>query len=110
MRQRRSCGPFRLVAVDVDGTRFDPSLVLDAQLLGWVDRWHRRGVVFTLATGRVFPSAQLVAQDLGIAAPIIANGGAVVMAPGQEAISHLTLTARQVQAVLEFSAGCPGWR
>jgi len=110
MRQRRGCGPFRLVAVDVDGTLFDHSLVLDAQLLGWVDRLYRRGVVFTLATGRVFPSARRVAQDLGIAAPIITNGGAVVMAPGREAISHLTLAARQVQAVLEFSAGCPGWR
>jgi len=110
MRPWRGRGPFRLVAVDVDGTLFDHNLVLDPQLGGWVDRLHRRGVAFTLATGRVFPSARRVAQELGITTPLITNGGAVIMAPGREPLSHLTLSAGQVQDVLDFSAGCPGWR
>lgn len=110
MKRTRGRGPFRLVAVDVDGTLFDPSLLPDPRLAGWVDRLQRRGVVFTLATGRVFSSARLVAQGLGITAPLIANGGAVVMARGRDALSHLTLTAGQFRDVLEFSAGCPGWR
>jgi len=110
MRSERGNGPFRLVAVDVDGTLLDHSLVLDAGLPGCIERLRQRGVEFTLATGRVFPSAELVARALGITLPIIANGGAVVRASGREAVHCLTLEAREFLEVLEFTAGCPGPR
>ncbi|MEW6522123.1 MAG: HAD family hydrolase [Bacillota bacterium] len=101
---------FGLVAVDVDGTLLDDTLVLSEELVNWVRRLRTRGVEITLATGRVFPSAAAVAQKLGVTAPLITNGGAVVMTPAGFSISCLALDPGEVRDILAFTSSCPGPR
>jgi len=72
----------RLVAVDIDGTLLD-----EAHMIGESARLAKKicddcGVAFTVATGRVSTSAEVVACELGITTPVIANGGATIKVPG----------------------------
>ena len=72
---------YRLVVVDVDGTLLDPSREVTAEVREVVREATGKGVMFTLATGRLVRSALQVAEQAFITAPIIANGGAIIADP-----------------------------
>ena len=74
-------GPFRLVVADVDGTLLDPSREVSAEVREVVATAKRKGVMFTIATGRLVRSALRVAEQAGITIPVIANGGAIIADP-----------------------------
>lgn len=78
MTQRQS---IRLVVADLDGTVLDKTKMVRPDLRDAVRSLRRRGVAFTIATGRVFASAARYALDLEIREPIIAANGAVVKNP-----------------------------
>ncbi len=75
-------GGIKLVAVDIDGTLLDKDHIVGASARLAKRICDERGVVFTVATGRVSTSAEVVARELGIAAPFIANGGAAIKVAG----------------------------
>ena len=100
----------RLVAVDIDGTLLDDDLVLCPHLMQKVSQLEVAGVGFTLATGRVFSSAALVGRELGLALPLIANGGAVVQEVTGRNLSHLVLSGELVVEALEYTRNWPAQR
>jgi len=71
-------GGVRLVAVDIDGTLLDKDHVVGPSARLAKRICDEQGVLFTVATGRVSTSAEVVACELGITAPFIANGGAAI--------------------------------
>ena len=71
----------KLVAVDIDGTLLDRDHIVGPSARLAKKICDARGVVFTVATGRVSTSAEVVARELGITAPFIANGGAAIKMP-----------------------------
>jgi Cof subfamily protein (haloacid dehalogenase superfamily) len=70
--------PIRLVALDVDGTLLDPREEVRPRVRAAIREAIAGGCLVTLATGRRFVGASHIAEDLGLALPLILHGGAVV--------------------------------
>jgi len=82
---------YRLLALDLDGTVMGRSSALSTRVKRVVERVLEKGVVVTLATGRVFGSALPFAQELGIRAPIISSQGAMIRAPRRRPLAEWTI-------------------
>jgi Cof subfamily protein (haloacid dehalogenase superfamily) len=70
--------PIRLLASDLDGTIFGDDLVISPRTRRAIQDSQARGVVVTIATGRMFRSAQQIASNLEVVGPIICYQGAMV--------------------------------
>jgi len=82
---------YRLLALDLDGTVMGRSSALSPRIKRVVEHVLEKGVVVTLATGRVFGSALPCAQELGIRAPIISSQGAMIRAPRKRPLAEWTI-------------------
>ncbi len=82
---------YRLLALDLDGTIMGRSSALSSRIKRVVERVLEKGVVVTLATGRVFGSALPFAQELGIRDPIISSQGAMIRAPLKRPLAEWTI-------------------
>ncbi len=82
---------YRLLALDLDGTVVKQDLTISPRVKDAVERVLEKGVVVTLATGRVFGSALTFAQELGIKAPIISSQGAMIGAPRKRPLAEWTI-------------------
>jgi Cof subfamily protein (haloacid dehalogenase superfamily) len=89
-----------LVVTDLDGTLLESGRGVDDLVRSVVRTARDRGALFTIATGRIFPSARAVALAAGIECPIIAGGGAVVGTPSGEVLSQLYLDRGVAGAIL----------
>lgn len=72
----------KLVAIDLDGTLLDNDRKISARAKEAIRMVRARGVEVTLATGRLFASAQTFAQELGLNMPLITYQGALVKVSG----------------------------
>jgi hydroxymethylpyrimidine pyrophosphatase-like HAD family hydrolase len=80
--------PIRMVALDVDGTLLDPSEEVRPRVRGAIREAIDRGCLVTLATGRRFAGASHIAEELGLALPLILHGGAVVQDSASGAVIY----------------------
>jgi Cof subfamily protein (haloacid dehalogenase superfamily) len=94
-----------LVAFDLDGTLMDDDMIISARVRQTITAAQERGVVVTLATGRMFNFLRPIAQDLGITAPLICYQGGLIQAPdADDPIYRATLEPALVREVLEWQA------
>ena len=73
----------RLVALDIDGTLLRSDKSLAPRTRAAIDAARARGVRVVLVTGRRYPSARRVAEDLGGDVPLILHNGALVVEGGR---------------------------
>jgi Cof subfamily protein (haloacid dehalogenase superfamily) len=75
----------RLLALDLDGTLMDDSMVIKSdRVRRAIAAAQARDVIVTLATGRMFDFLLPFARDLGITAPLICYQGGLIQSPGAE--------------------------
>ena len=100
----------RLLATDLDGTLMGDDMVLKSQRVRRAVRAaQERGVVVTLATGRMFDYATPFARELGITAPLICYQGGLIQAAGADVpLYRATMDPDLVREVLEVQARW-GW-
>lgn len=77
----------KLVLCDIDGTLIDSSEILSNKALVLAQKLHKKGIYFSLATGRVESMAEPYVRQLGIEIPYIACNG-VTIARGNEIIQR----------------------
>lgn len=82
-----AAGRYRLLALDVDGTLLDAEGRLSPRTADAVARASRAGILPVLCTGRRYRRARAITEQLGLAAPIVCNSGAIVKDPSD----HRTL-------------------
>lgn len=70
--------PYRLLALDLDGTVLTPQGTISPRVRRAVRRARAAGILVTLATGRVLPSAWVYARHLGLEGPLVVSDGAVL--------------------------------
>jgi Cof subfamily protein (haloacid dehalogenase superfamily) len=75
--------PVRLIALDIDGTLLRSDKTLAPRTRAAVERARARGVRLVLVTGRRYPSARRVAEDLGGDVPLVLHNGALVVEQGR---------------------------
>lgn len=94
--------PYRLVALDLDGTLKASGQAISERVAGVVRRAIGAGLKVTLATGRMFQSARPFAQELGIHLPIICYQGALIGHPATgEVLWHRTMPLGLARRVIE---------
>lgn len=69
---------FKLIASDLDGTLLNDKCLISQRTKEVVHRARAKGVIFTLATGRMYRSALPFALELEIDVPLITYQGALV--------------------------------
>lgn len=80
---------FKLLALDLDDTLLDETLQISQQNREAIQRAAQKGVLVTLATGRMYCSALPYAQQLGIELPLITYHGALIKTvEGSETLYH----------------------
>jgi Cof subfamily protein (haloacid dehalogenase superfamily) len=102
-RREPSPGPFRLLALDVDGTLVDASLKITPANLAALQAAMRAGVRVVLATGRMFRSALPYAQQIGTEEPVICYQGAVVRRPDGTLLREWALPPQVARAAVRLS-------
>ncbi len=98
--------PYRLLALDIDGTLLDRAGTLRPRTLEAVARAAEAGIQPVLCTGRRYRRALPIAQALGVKAPLVCNSGALVKAAeGHQTLWRADLDHRLVTDLLTlFSA------
>jgi len=69
---------YRLLVCDLDGTLLGDSPDLDLDLVDGLQRAMERGLLFTIATGRMPPGTDRYRDELGVTVPMIFYNGALV--------------------------------
>ena len=99
----------RLLALDMDGTLMGEDLVISPRVRRAIATAQARGVVVTLATGRMLDFVLPFARDLKITAPLICYQGGVIQAAGSDVpLYRATMDPALVREVLELEAQY-GW-
>lgn len=82
--------PYRLLALDVDGTVLDPAGTLRPAVRNAVHAVQQRGVHVVLCTGRRFRTARPIAEALQLTGAIVVHNGALVkdLTTGQNLHHH----------------------
>jgi Cof subfamily protein (haloacid dehalogenase superfamily) len=95
--------PYRLLAIDLDDTLFNNQLGITPRNREAIRAAQQAGVAVTLATGRMFRSAQPIAQLLNITLPIIAYQGALIAQPQTgDYLVHRPLPSKVAHSVISF--------
>lgn len=73
--------PIRLIVADLDGTLLNSDHVVTPFTEQAIRAAQARGVLFTVATGKTFPSTVALIEQFRIAIPLICGNGTQVFAP-----------------------------
>jgi len=96
---------YRLLAIDIDGTLLDSTSHLRPAVRDALRRAVAGGLSVVLCTGRRYRTAIPIAEELGLALPLICHSGALV----KETASHRTLFANPIPLdVLRLLLGALG--
>jgi len=91
----KSAKPYKLIALDMDGTVLDESSRITEENRKWIHRAIEHGVTVMFATGRGLQSVQPYVQELGLVSPMVTvNGSEVWEAPGMLRTRHIMDPAR----------------
>lgn len=91
----------KAIISDIDGTLLNKKLEYTPRLVAAINAAKERGVIFTLATGRMYASAKYAVRGLDIKAPIICYNGAYIREFDSERILYQqTLDSASADAIL----------
>ena len=98
---------YRMIACDIDGTLLNNEARFTDRTLTTLRRCIHRGITVALVTGRRLRSSTEVARMIGRDLPIVANDGAVVLAPDGTIIHSNTFDPDRALGIAEacLSAG-----
>jgi len=97
--------PFRLAAIDLDGTLLGADHRPTHQNAEAVRRLAEEGVLCVVASGRMHESSAPFARELGLDSPVISYNGALVRSgPDGETWHHLPVPADVADEVIDYCA------
>lgn len=93
---------YRLIATDLDDTLLDKGCLISARTKEALRLAQDQGVYVTIATGRMYQSALIYAEELGLDLPLITYQGALVKTSvSKEVIYHRTIPLDLARKVIE---------
>jgi Cof subfamily protein (haloacid dehalogenase superfamily) len=91
----RGAGPYKLLAIDLDGTLLDHSGEAKDEDVQAIKKLKARGIKVTILTGRLFSGTRPTAELLGIDGPVgCADGSHVVQVKGNKTLLHHGIRGR----------------
>ena len=94
----RPAGPYRMVAIDLDGTLLNPDNEVTPRTRAAVRAAVAAGWVVCFATGRTWPESQAVLDDVGHLDAAVFVGGAMVVDTANRTVLHRTVMHPQLAA------------
>ena len=101
--------PYRLAAIDLDGTLLGPDKTVSAANLRAVRELEARGVTIVIASGRRYQNSRRFQRELGLNGPIIACQGALVIDPASGQAFEENLLPAPLAADLVRAGGRAGF-
>ncbi len=96
----------KMVAIDLDDTLLDSGLKISGPCQENIRRARQKGVIITLATGRMYSSALPYARQLEVDVPLITYQGALVKnSHTQELLYYQPLAPDRAVAVMDYCQG-----
>ncbi len=93
---------YKLVAIDLDGTAVNKDGLIIPSAREAIARAMAKGMMVTLATGRMYRPSNRFAQELGLSAPLICYQGALIREPHEKKILwHKPLPLTLAKEVVE---------
>jgi Cof subfamily protein (haloacid dehalogenase superfamily) len=93
----------KLVAIDLDDTLLDSGLKIADNCLQAISQVQQKGILVTLATGRMYPSALPYARQLKVDVPLITYQGALVKnSLSEEILYYHPLPSQPATEVINF--------
>lgn len=89
-----------MIAIDLDGTLLTDELMISPDTVKAIQKAVELGTIVTIATGRMFPSAKVFAQQLGINVPLITYQGAVIKDVDEREVIYERLVSPDVSQKL----------
>jgi Cof subfamily protein (haloacid dehalogenase superfamily) len=90
-----------LIVFDLDGTLLDARSQVSAHTRDTLQRLRRRGIAYTVATGRTLHAARDLLQDHSFTLPHIYKNGVVIWRPDSDHYSHHNLlTTAEIHCVV----------
>lgn len=90
-----------LFAADLDGTLVDRADRVHPRDREAIERARARGVVVTIATGRLTSRTHPIARDLGLDAPLVcADGGVIACGRTERVLAHRAIAIAAVERIL----------
>lgn len=99
----------RLLAVDLDDTLLNEKSEVSEANKRAIQEAVARGVIVTIATGRMFESAQKIAGEIGLDVPLIAYNGALVESAISEEVLMKTCVDEDAAAAVLAMFREKGW-
>ncbi|HLZ58067.1 MAG TPA: Cof-type HAD-IIB family hydrolase [Ktedonosporobacter sp.] len=97
--------PIKLLVIDIDGTLLDQHRKITPRTQIAIQAAQAAGITVTLATGRRYYNSHQIADELGLAIPlIIYDGAAIIQHPQNEVVLTQTMPADLAQQVVEVIA------
>ena len=88
-KSSRGPGPYKLLALDLDGTLLDHAGAANEEDVVAIKKLKARGIKVTILTGRLFSGTRPSAELLGIDGPVgCADGSHVVQMKGSRTLLH----------------------
>lgn len=95
--------PYKLVAIDLDDTLLPNDLTISPRVKEILQQVKDRGIIITLATGRMYRSALPFAQQLAIEVPLITYQGALIInSLTGEILSHYAVPLEQAREIISL--------
>lgn len=91
---------YKIVAIDLDDTLLTDDLTVTPGTKTALEAAMERGVIVTLATGRMFASARQTARRIGLQVPLITYQGALVKHSEDESVLYERYVPSEVAAYL----------
>jgi len=98
----------RLAAFDLDGTLMGADQRIPAPVKRAIARARDRGVIVTLATGRMFAATLPFARELDVTAPLICYQGGWIQAPDGDVLYRVSLPTDLARTATDL-ADVEGW-
>lgn len=86
----------KLLVIDIDGTLLNPQRQITPQTQAAIQAAQAAGVIVTLATGRGYHNSFQIANELGIAIPVITYDGALILHHPDRTIIHTHTLAAEI--------------
>jgi hypothetical protein len=94
---------YKLAAIDIDDTLLDSNGKISPGTKSALAKAAERGVIITLATGRMFASAAAVAEELGLDVPLITYQGSLIKHAGSgQVLYERHLPSDAAQRIFEY--------
>lgn len=99
----------KMLCLDLDETLLMPDLTIPQPVICALQQLMEKGVLVTLATGRMFPSAKKYADRVGISAPLVVYNGAMIRAAGAPQPQHFFPVPMDAMHKIIEIAACHHW-